>query len=386
MKTHKSELELESVYSRIQKREIDLQPEFQRGEIWDTARKQRLVDTILRGWYVPAVHIVKDGEGNEEVLDGQQRLATIRDFFENRFPINGKIEPEDEFVSSLDGLKFSQLPDSASKAIRRFTLPIVTLSDFEPREPNELFFRLNQSYNLTPPEKRNALHGEARNQVRALVNELQDIGLLDPQAIGFSNGRLAYDDIVARACVTLEIGTLRQHINNTVVERFYRMDGGFHESTINGVRSAAGDLLEQIRYSLGRVKFNKGTLQTWLTYAFWAPRASDPLPAELLTEFETYRTWYKRGELDNTKPLDSFLLAVVGVYEDRASYRVTDVSSVLARDLAIHLFSAARFGTTSLGGTSSLLDEFSSSGARQVRPLMFEFLESSGWGETLTAR
>ena len=54
MQTHRTELELEVVVRRILAGEIDLQPEYQRGEVWNTERRQRLIDTILRGWYVPA--------------------------------------------------------------------------------------------------------------------------------------------------------------------------------------------------------------------------------------------------------------------------------------------------------------------------------------------
>jgi hypothetical protein len=79
MKLDKSDLQLETIVSRINAGELDLQPDFQRGEIWDTKRRQRLVDTILREWYVPAIHIVVDTDGEEVVLDGSkglQRFAT----------------------------------------------------------------------------------------------------------------------------------------------------------------------------------------------------------------------------------------------------------------------------------------------------------------------
>ena len=143
----------------------DLQPEFQRGEIWDDKRRQRLIDTILRDWYVPAVHIVQEDD-RELVLDGQQRLATIRDFFADKLTVDGATEPSSPEIYEADhGMRFSDLPESRQRALRRFPLPVVYLRDHAPGEPNGLFFRLNQSYNLTPPEKRNALHGAARNQV-----------------------------------------------------------------------------------------------------------------------------------------------------------------------------------------------------------------------------
>jgi len=213
MELSRSELELESIVRRITTGELDLQPDFQRGEIWDLKRRQRLIDSLLREWYVPAIHIVRQRDGGPDiVLDGQQRLAAIRDYFSDKFAVDGKIEPASELIESLHGLKYSQLPQYARRILQRFALPCVTLRGYEPQEPNELFFRLNQSYNLTPPEKRNALHGRARLQVKDIVIQFQETGLLDPVIIGFSNGRLAYDDIIARTCLAVERGDLKQQL------------------------------------------------------------------------------------------------------------------------------------------------------------------------------
>ena len=337
---------------------------------------------ILREWYVPAIHIVVDSNGNELVLDGQQRLAAIRDFVSDKIKVNGSTDPYDQRIAELGGLTYSQLPPATQRAVRRFVIPVITLSDFLPQEPNELFFRLNQSYNLTPPEKRNALHGEARNQVKELVNDLTDGGLLNRERIGFSNGRLAYDDIIARTCVAVEVANLRRHINNNVVEEYYR-SGAFTSDTIAGVHRAGLTLLLQIEDAPSRIKFNKGTLQTWLVYCFWAPEVTGDLPESLLARFESERTFLKSGEGETVLPEHRRLLEVVGLYEDRASYRVTDVSSVLARDVAIHLFSSFFFNTPGSRGSAELLREISHGSSRSTQSLIFDFLEESDWGNPL---
>lgn len=381
MKVDKSDLQLESVVSRINANEIDLQPDFQRGEIWDSKRRQRLVDTILRGWYVPAVHIVVDRDGGEVVLDGQQRLATIRDFIDNKIRVDGRIDPPNEVIQSFHGLYFSELPETVQRSVNRFVLQVITLTDYLPQEPNELFFRLNQSYNLTPPEKRNALHGEARDQVKDLVEALVLDGLLDQKKIGFSNGRLAYDDIVSRVCVALELGNLRIHINNNVVEDFYRSQA-FSEQTMAGVHRSGQLLLGQIDSGIERVKFNKGTLQTWLVYCYWAPHGTDSIPQELLHSFENDRARLRSGGTPDARR-EPHLAEVIRIYDDRASYRVTDVSSVLARDLAVHLYSQALFGTRGVDGSSELLDDLARVRSGEVQGRFFEFIESSHWGESI---
>lgn len=377
MKLQRSDPEIDTLVSRIRKDELDLQPEFQRGEIWDLKRRQRLIDTVLRRWYVPAVHIVETTDG-EVVLDGQQRLAAIRSFYDDEFAIDGDIEPRNDDIVELGGLKYSQLDAATQRAIGRFVIPVITLSDYDPAEPNELFFRLNQSYNLTPPEKRNALHGAARDQVKSLVREFEGSGLLAPQAVGFNNNRLAYDDIVSRACVSLQLDTLRKHINNAVVEEIYRQHEGFSDTIIDALARGGDALLQQIRHAPDRIKFNKGTLQTWLVYSSWAPRQTGPLPERLLGEFETLRLAVRRGGSEGMS-LPRAMRSILGLYDDRASYRVTDVSSVLIRDLAIHVFSNLAFGTPVGPMTAELLrdlDHDESSPQQRVA----EHIEHSQWG------
>lgn len=378
MKISKSDPELETIVSRIRRKELDLQPNFQRGEIWDKKRRQRLVDSILRGWYIPAVHIVRSEEGPDVVLDGQQRLAAIRDFFDDKVEIDGMIEPHDPKILALDGMRHSELPAEIKREVNRFVLQCNNLYEHKPQEPNELFFRLNQSYNLTPPEKRNALHGKARDQVKRLVEELVDIGLLKQERVGFSNGRLAYDDIIARACVAIEMGTLKRHINNNVVEEKYRSGEQFQEATVDGIRNSGKKLLAQIEDGPGRVRFNKGTLQTWLVYAYWSSKLG-MFPAGLLAEFEADRHIVKDGDVPTAPHLQNAIVEVIRMYDDRASYRVTDVSSVVIRDLSLHLYSVARFGIRPLLNSDILLAEMQES-PDSSKNLVSKYLKNEEWG------
>ncbi|WP_313278046.1 DUF262 domain-containing protein [Timonella senegalensis] len=376
MRVSKSDPDLESLVRRVREGEIDLQPDFQRDEIWNNERRQRLVDSILRNWYVPAVHIVQDLEGNQAVLDGQQRLAAVRDFFADRLKINGHTEPPDEKIRSLHGMKYSTLPQEIRRSVNNFSIAVITLSDHSPQEPNELFFRLNQAYNLTPPEKRNALHGTARNQVRSLVEELKQTGFLTREKIGFSNSRLGYDDVIARTCVALEINDMKQHINNSVVETYYRTQQ-FTDKTLDLVRRASSALLEQIDSTPDRVRFNKGTLQTWLIYSAWVTWELGSFPENLLAHFESLRS----SSIDSGSNATRLLIAQ---YEDRASYRVTDVSSVLTRDLAIHLVARSSLKTPERLNSDTLLETLQDSAPEDAQGHILDFLAASGWGNPIT--
>ncbi len=82
---------LDKVYKRRDRYEI---PEWQRGEVWDAGRKQQLIDSILKGWKLPKFYFLKLDDDNFEVVDGQQRLTAIYEFFANELPLSEESEQE----------------------------------------------------------------------------------------------------------------------------------------------------------------------------------------------------------------------------------------------------------------------------------------------------
>lgn len=75
---------------------VDMNPEYQRGYVWELEDKQLLIDSIFNNIDIGKfafIHLndkkwAETGNGYE-ILDGKQRLSTIIDFYENRFPYNG---------------------------------------------------------------------------------------------------------------------------------------------------------------------------------------------------------------------------------------------------------------------------------------------------------
>ncbi|WCB93803.1 hypothetical protein DSM104299_02519 [Baekduia alba] len=357
---------------RIHAAEIDLQPDFQRGEVWNEDRQRRLIDTVLRGWYVPAIHLLNDPDTSRDlVLDGQQRLSAIRDFFDDGLKVDGSLSPFDPTLSSWDGLRYSQLPDEAQRRVRRFPLTVVTLHNYEPQEPYELFFRLNQHMSLTPPEKRNALYGVARDQVKAVVERLIESGLLVREVVGFANSRLAYDDVFARVALALEVGSLRESHSNRAIEEFYRT-GEFSPRTISDVSHAAEEFLTHAR-DVGP-KLNKATLFSWLVFTHAAQRMDVPVDSAFVGYFEEARRAAKTA-LSEIRP---DLRSVFRTYNDRASYRVNDTLSILLRDLALHVAYAAANPKRDQRNLSGVLGALRQSDGEDDRALI-EFLESSDW-------
>ena len=73
---------------------LDLQPPYQRGYIWKDDFKDKLIYSIIKGYPTGNISVRTLQSQNEkgaksEVVDGQQRLTTIRDFVFDDYTIKG---------------------------------------------------------------------------------------------------------------------------------------------------------------------------------------------------------------------------------------------------------------------------------------------------------
>ncbi|MGM1052864.1 MAG: DUF262 domain-containing protein [Pseudomonadota bacterium] len=335
MKLQASDPDVETIVKRIKNKQIDLQPDFQRGSVWNAKKKQLLIDSILRKWHIPPVHIVSQDNGEcDEVLDGQQRLAAIYDFCLDEFPVDGKLEPHDDFIASLDGLKFSELPNDASKIINNFSIRVISVTDFDPKEPGELFYRLNHQVTLTPAEARNAYFGKVRDQVREIAKNFERWGLTK-ETIGFSNARMAHDDVVARIMCVLDWGSIKEKVTASKLADRYRSGPPFPDEVVDVASNAFENLGGAIASSNGSIRLNKATLWSWVLFVAVYNRLGGIKDYSLLGD---YLTWFEESRVSmKGLGLDSSFdpLSVISVFNDRAASRVADVSSVVIRDLIL---------------------------------------------------
>lgn len=339
MNLNPSDPDIATLLTRINNEDLELQPDFQRGEVWSYSKKQKLIDSILRGWHIPPIHVIETKDSaKQEVLDGQQRLVAIRDFANGKVRVDGRAEPFDDEILKLNQMHYSDLPGFFRRRFDQFTIRVIRISDFKPSEPAELFFRLNQPVSLTTAEQRNAFFGQTRHQIRELVQAMAFYGL-DKDLVGFSNSRMAYDDVIARVAMTLDFATLSQKIDAGKLASQYRADRQFSERSVSRIDHAISLLSGINKDSDFRIKFNKATLYSWLLFIV---RASDILGDEFnsdvlngyVYEFEMLRRFDARLESRFIGYRD-IVHDLMNVYEDRSTSRVGDVSSVIFRDLVI---------------------------------------------------
>lgn len=389
MKCQTTELEIETLVRRIRDKDMDLQPDFQRGEIWPVPKKKKLIDSILRGWRIPPIHVVRNAHNIDEVLDGQQRLAAIRDFSENKICVDGSIQPLDSNIEALDGMYYAELPVEIQRAFRQYSVNVVRLTEYEPEEPAELFYRLNQPTSLTSAEQRNAYIGKTRDQVKELSNLFISLGA-SKEVLGFSNSRLAYDEIISKLCYVVQIGTLKKKITSTDISEQYRQEIPFTDECVRVVKASITKFLNAAStWDSFRFHFNKATLFSWLVFTRQHLDILDDTLGYIIGNFEFCRSYIK-GKLKNVekeliteyeymrKQLPFFEM-MLNTFNQRSSMGSTDALSIIFRDIIIHLYTETLTGE----GTDLLRTALSSFAEHGSMNMTLEAIQDLfNWGET----
>ena len=79
---------VQTLVSRLQNKEIYV-PDYQRdSDQWNLRKKSLLIESTLNNLTIPAFFLCENENGNSEVIDGQQRLTTIREYAEDKFKIS----------------------------------------------------------------------------------------------------------------------------------------------------------------------------------------------------------------------------------------------------------------------------------------------------------
>lgn len=151
---------------------LDLAPFYQRRDRWTDDRKSLLIESFIMNIPVPPVFLYEKEFNQYEVMDGQQRISAIRDFYDDQFALTGL-----EYWPELEGRTYSSLPDKIRAGVDRRSLSSIVLLKESATDDKEVslirrvvFDRLNRGgVRLERQEIRNALFASPFN---SLLHEL----------------------------------------------------------------------------------------------------------------------------------------------------------------------------------------------------------------------
>lgn len=144
--------ELLRLYSRD---DLVLQPKFQRRLAWELPARSYLIDTVVRRLPMPKIYLrgvaASSTQFQHEVVDGQQRLTSIIDFF------HGKLRLDPKHHSQFGGFTFAELPEPVQTAFLNYEISTEVMEDASDPEVWAMFERLNTyTLVLNRQEKLNA--------------------------------------------------------------------------------------------------------------------------------------------------------------------------------------------------------------------------------------
>ncbi|MFZ2640405.1 MAG: DUF262 domain-containing protein [Verrucomicrobiia bacterium] len=154
---------------------MSLRPTYQRRRRWGAERQSRLIESFIMNIPVPPVFVYETSYNRYEVMDGQQRITAIKDFYEDQLVLTGL-----ERWPELNEKKRKQLPSKLQAAIDRRSISVVVLltesatTDEDALLLKELVFeRLNTGgVRLSQQEVRNCIYQSKLNELLLELGKL----------------------------------------------------------------------------------------------------------------------------------------------------------------------------------------------------------------------
>ncbi len=151
---------------------MNIRPFYQRRPRWDRFRQSKLIESFIMNVPVPPLFVYESDLARYEVMDGQQRITAILNFYANKLKLEGL-----EQWPELNGRIYGTLPSEIRKGIDRRSISyIVLLKESAPSTEEEIllrqqvFERLNTGgVALSYQEVRNSIYQSKFSQ---LIEEL----------------------------------------------------------------------------------------------------------------------------------------------------------------------------------------------------------------------
>ncbi len=132
-------------------------PPYQRKSVWTTKKKQALMDSLFRRYYIPRLVIrevrISDEQTVNEIIDGQQRITAVQEFFDNKYSLPQSLG---DVQKDLPGSYYKDIKTDIKRYISKtlkYQSDIIKNID-EPNNVNhqitatEIFWRLQQGESL----------------------------------------------------------------------------------------------------------------------------------------------------------------------------------------------------------------------------------------------
>lgn len=158
MKTTATNRKVRELLTALRDRKLVPRPEFQRRLVWSNKDKSAFLDTVLRNFPFPEIYVasgevnVETGEGTELLVDGQQRVTTLNQYF----------TASPDLVLYGDIPPYAELSKEQKEAFLQYDVVVRDLGRVDLAVITNVFQRINSTkYSLNAMEIHNSRYGGA---------------------------------------------------------------------------------------------------------------------------------------------------------------------------------------------------------------------------------
>jgi uncharacterized protein DUF262 len=253
METRK--MALDKVYKRRDRYDI---PEWQRDEVWSLDRKQQLIDSILRGWRLPKFYFARTSEipAEYDVVDGQQRLSTIFEFYD------GELHLSPASSAEFGGATYSTLPEQVSDRFDDFEIDFDEITGATDQVLQKFFQRLQGGMQLMAAERLNSVTSELTKFSRRLAKHP-----FFTASVAIRDTRKAYFDIASKA-LAIEVDGMDVGLRYDDLKAVFESQQNFSNRSNVALRMQQTlDYLNEAFPTTSKVLRNRSTIQSIVTLA-----------------------------------------------------------------------------------------------------------------------
>jgi len=133
-----TEYSVELLAAKMDNGEFEIPP-YQREDTWEPERKSRFIESLLMGLPIPFLFFWEREDGKLEIVDGSQRLRTIR-----QFVLGDLVLAELDVLTALEGMRFRDLPVSRQRKVNNRSIRGIILNEHADEQARfEIFDRIN---------------------------------------------------------------------------------------------------------------------------------------------------------------------------------------------------------------------------------------------------
>ena len=194
-----ADYDVDGLVRRLKKGDVKV-PTFQRGYVWPVKQASRFIESLLLGLPVPGIFLSTEPITQKLlVIDGQQRLTTLRAFYEGIFPPTKKEFALVEVQSSLSGKTYKTLGEDDRRILDNAIIHATVIKQANPQDGGssvyKIFERLNSSgMLLSPQEIRTAIYNGPIASLLVTLNSNADWRAL----FGPVNKRMRDQELILR--------------------------------------------------------------------------------------------------------------------------------------------------------------------------------------------